>query len=443
MKRSSLYLLLMLAMLCIFALVACSGGDGGTETGTDTGTGTKAETEAVTAVPRYDYISADVLPDVDIKKEDYMGVALTIPNGYRIEEDDVQTYIDYIRFNYRTAENGAAEVTDKAIKLGDTAYVYYKGYLDGKEFDGGSNWDDDEPIELGIGSQDFIPGFEAALIGIVPKDTSKDAPAEIKVTFPEDYGKEELNGKEATFQIVITKSVQYKVPDYTKEFVLENLEYETEKAFYASDKAIFTEFESFVRNQMEADLKTEIENAKVGAIWDYLSEKVPCKNLPADEVEFYYDSYKSELEGTFQQYSAQAQFKELYPDVDSFAVVYLGLEKGADWKAELRRMSELMVKKDMITHAIGELEGIESVTDEEYQAQINYWVEMYYGYMTSAEIEKNMGKTFLIQSAFADKMKDWLLEAFVFTYEDGSPIQGESADTESETTVEPENDTVA
>ena len=77
-----------------------------------------------------------------------------------------------------------------------------------------------------------------------------------------------------------------------------------------------------------------------------------------------------------------------------------------------------MVKKDMITHAIGEAEGIESVTDEEYQAQVDYWVEQYSGYMSADEIIQNMGELYLRESAFAVKMGDWLLERVTFTYEE-------------------------
>ncbi len=423
MKRKLLYVLLAIGLVSVFALAACSSqGDNGE--GTGSGTGTNATTEAVTAIPRYDYMDAEVAPDVTIDKSAYTGVTLTIPNNLRVEDGDVLEYIDYIRFEYRVAENGTTTVTDKAVKLGDDVYIYYKGFIDGVEFDGGSNWDDESPYQLGLGSGTFIPGFEDALVGLVPEDYSKSNPAEIRVTFPEDYGKEELNGKEATFQIVIEYAVQYKMVEYSKEFILEDLEYETEKDFYASDKALISEFEGYVRENLESNMATEIEYAQIDAIWNYLTEKATCKNLPESEVQFYMNSYKSEIEYYFQNYtySGGEEFRKLYPDVGTFAVAYLGLEKGADWEAEIRKMSELMVKKDMITHAIGEIEGIETVTDEEYQEQVDYWVNQYQGYMTEAEIIANMGEVYLKESAFADKMQAWLIDRFSFTYEDGTPL---------------------
>ena len=65
---------------------------------------------------------------------------------------------------------------------------------------------------------------------------------------------------------------------------------------------------------------------------------------------------------------------------------------------------------------------METVTEEEFNAQVNYWVEYYYGYMTSAEIIQNMGEVFLTESAFAEKMDNWLMEQVTFTYADGTPI---------------------
>ena len=117
-----------------------------------------------------------------------------------------------------------------------------------------------------------------------------------------------------------------------------------------------------------------------------------------------------------------AEFNALYPNVGTFAITYFGFDKDADWEAELTAMSELMVKQDMITHAIAEMEGMESVTDEEYQAQVKYWVNYYYGYLTESEIIKNMGEDNLKESALVEKMDKWLLEQVTFTYADGTPI---------------------
>lgn len=425
MQRKILLILALLSLASLLLLASCRDGrDTTDETGTGTESGTTAETEATTAIPRYDYMEAEVAPDVTIDRADYMGITLTVPNSLKIEDDDVQAYIlSGILFSARTADNGTAMVKDQALKLGDDAYIYYKGFVDGVEFDGGSNWDDESPYQLGLGSGAFIPGFEDALVGLVPNRTSKDNPAEIHVTFPEEYS-EELAGKDATFRVVIEYAVQYTLPEYTRDFVVNTLEYEPQKEFYASDAALLTEFEAYVYDFLVEQNATSLENAKIDALWNHLTSVAECRNLVADEVTYYFDAYKSEVEYYFDYYTSAGgeEFAALYPDLDTFAPVYLGLGKGADWQAEVTKMSELMVQRDMITHAIGEMEGLETVTEEEFNAQVNYWVEYYYGYMTEAEIIQNMGEVFLTEAAFAEKLDNWLMEQVTFTYADGTPI---------------------
>ena len=425
MKNKAWIALLLAGVLGVAALSSCNSGDKTTETGTGTGsgTGTTAETEATTAIPRYDYMSADVAPDVTINKADYTDITLTVPDALQIGEDDVQDYIQNIRFQYRKAVNGTTMVKDKPLAMGDDAYIYYKGFVDGKEFEGGSNWDDDAPYTLGLGSGAFIPGFEEALVGVVPNTTSKSKPTEIKVTFPEDYN-DELAGKDATFQIVVEYAVQYTMAEYTRDFVVNTLKYEAKKEFYASDAALLEEFEENVYDFLVKQNQTNLDNAMVDALWNHLTEKAVCRNLPATEVAYYFDAYKSEVE-YYYDYSKSyygEQFTELYPDLGSFAVVYMGFEKGADWEAEITDMAELMVQRDMITHAIAELEGLETVSEEEFDKQVQYWVDKYYGYMTEEEIIQNMGEVFLTEAAFTEKLDAWLLDQVTFTYEDGTPI---------------------
>ena len=158
MNRKTFLILALAGLASLLLLASCNKGGDTTDT---TSSDTAKETEAVTAIPRYDYMDAEVAPDVEIDRADYAGITLTIPNSYKIEDDDVQSYIlSGIRFSYRTAVNGTAMVKDQALKLGDDAYIYYKGFVDGEELENGSNWDDKSPYALGLGSGEFLPGFE-------------------------------------------------------------------------------------------------------------------------------------------------------------------------------------------------------------------------------------------------------------------------------------------
>ena len=438
MKKYCHILTLLVCIVAVALFAACTKDGTTDETGDGTGTttatttGTTAETEAVTLAPRYDYMAAEVLPDVSVDPSVYTDMKLTLPVSLKVTDKDVLDYIDSICFQYRTSDNGTTQMKDKPLKLGDSAFIYYKGTIDGKEFDGGSNWDATTPYELKLGSHSFIDGFEAGLVGVTPGNTSRVSPAEVHVTFPENYGKEELNGKAAIFYVYVEYAVQYTIPEYTVDFIEDVLMYEWKKDFYASDKARKTEFEKYVRTQLEAKNADSIDQAKVDALWNYLTEKIECRNLPQMELDYYVNAFTEEIR-YYYDYSAQYSgdsFKQEYPDIATFAVAYLGLEKGADWEATVREMSENLVRKDMITHAIAEQEGIESVSDAEYKAELDYWVDYYYGYMTEAEVEANMGKIFLTETAFANKMKMWLFDRATFTYED------EENSAEEETTEE-------
>ncbi len=385
---------------------------------------TEPEAEPETAAPRYDYMEAEVLPDVTVDASVYTDLHLTLPADLQITDQDVMDYIDYLCFNSRTALNDGAEMTDEAMKIGDDAYIYYRGEVDGVEFEGGSNWDDESPYALGLGSGAFIPGFEEGLVGVIPAEATKENPVAVHVTFPENYS-EELAGKDAVFYVAVEYAIQYDVPTYDVDFVENILMYEWEKDFYASDKARLAEFEAYVRTYLEEDIAEDVENEKINAIWTYLIDTVACQNLPQLELDFYYNAYLSEIEYYYEYYSTYGgeSFLEEYPTLEDFAPALVGVE---DWKAELTDMSHDMVKKDMITHAIAELEGIEVVTDEEYQAEIDYWVSYYSGYMTEEEIIASMGEIYLRESVFADKMQEWLLDRVTFTFETETETDAEA-----------------
>ena len=86
--------------------------------------------------------------------------------------------------------------TSLTIEDGDTVNIDYVGSIDGVEFEGGNT--KGNGADLVIGSHTYIADFEEQLIGHHPGDS-----VDVTVTFPEDYGKDELNGKEALFKVTV------------------------------------------------------------------------------------------------------------------------------------------------------------------------------------------------------------------------------------------------
>jgi trigger factor len=91
----------------------------------------------------------------------------------------------------------------KAAK-GDQVVIDFAGKVDGVAFEGGTG----EGMAVVLGSGQLIPGFEDQMIGLKVGDEKQ-----LNVTFPDDYGAENLKGQPATFDIKVSA---VKVPGETK-----------------------------------------------------------------------------------------------------------------------------------------------------------------------------------------------------------------------------------
>ena len=81
-----------------------------------------------------------------------------------------------------------------AAANGDLVVMDFAGSVDGKAFDGGTGTD----MQVELGSGQLIPGFEEQLVGAKIGDER-----EVNVSFPADYGVENLKGKAATFAVTV------------------------------------------------------------------------------------------------------------------------------------------------------------------------------------------------------------------------------------------------
>ncbi len=110
-----------------------------------------------------------------------------------------------------TTEDAAAEETSaeeapqapaldttvgREVQEGDTVNIDYTGYKDGEAFEGGST--NGAGADLAIGSGTYIDGFESGLVGKKVGDT-----VDLNLTFPEDYGAEDLAGADVVFTVTI------------------------------------------------------------------------------------------------------------------------------------------------------------------------------------------------------------------------------------------------
>ncbi len=126
--------------------------------------------------------------------------------------DDAMLNVRESSPEYKTVKDGAKS------KKKDQVTLDFEGFIDGKPFENGSGQD----FPLVLGSNSFIPGFEDQLI-----DVQKNDEKIVKVTFPKNYGNQELSGKDAEFKCKIKEISSPVLPkvddDFAKKFVFENL----------------------------------------------------------------------------------------------------------------------------------------------------------------------------------------------------------------------------
>ena len=108
-------------------------------------------------------------------------------------EAKVQSYL---------GQNAELTLKEGAAALGDTVVLDFEGFVDDVAFEGGKA----ENHELELGSGQFIPGFEDALVGAVAGENR-----DVHVTFPENYH-ENLKGKKAVFKTKIHEIKAKQVP---------------------------------------------------------------------------------------------------------------------------------------------------------------------------------------------------------------------------------------
>ncbi len=404
MNMKKILAVLLATAACLATFAACDGEDGTEASSTAQSTSeTQTQGDPATESTRFDYFNADMTQYVSI--DSYTGITVTLDELYKIDGTAVAEYIDYLCEYYATG----VKVTDRAVKEGDTVYLYYEGfYMDGTAFVGGSNMTSAEPHALEIGSGSFIPGFEEGLIGLVPSETSKENRYDLHLTFPEDYHNADMAGVEVIFKVYIEYIEEYVKSEYTESFITEVLGFTTEEPDL---KAAFEVYLAELLNEQNA-------NAIKSAAWETVLESMTVIKYPEGEIDYYYNSLIKEYKTNMQYFTNY--FGYSFKDLGDFVCQYLGLPEGTDWEAETRKESEAMVKQNLAFHYIAQAEGLK-VSEEDYNAALDYYVEYYGGQYTAEELETEFGAELIISQSLFDKATAIVVDTAIVEYKDLTP----------------------
>lgn len=208
--------------------------------------------------------------DLEVEKPD------TVAPGHIIERE-----LD------KLAEGMASlDTVEREAKDGDHVLVDFVGSLDGVEFEGGAATD--HMIEIGSGQ--LIDDFEEQIIGAKAGDE-----VEVKVTFPEEYGAQELAGQDAVFAVTIKEVREKKQPELDDDFASEASEFDTieelkkdigEKMSEAAETRVEQDFriaavDAAVDNAT-VDLPDEIRLARGQERWDRVERQMAQQGMNPD-----------------------------------------------------------------------------------------------------------------------------------------------------------------
>ena len=243
-------------------------------------------------------LKAAVFTKPEVTVSEYKGLEVE-RESVNVTEEDIDKEIDTVR----ERNSRMLTVEDRAAQNGDEATIDFEGFVDGVAFEGGKG--EKYPLKLGSGS--FIPGFEDQVIGHKPGEEF-----DITVKFPDDYGAENLAGKEAVFKIKLHELKVKELPEVDDEFVKDVSEFNTIAEYREDVKKKIAE-----RREHEADHK--FEHAVLHALLEKTEADIP-KVMIDNEIDGYIRDYEYRLKaqgGSLEMYykytgMTEAQLRESF-----------------------------------------------------------------------------------------------------------------------------------
>lgn len=148
-----------------------------------------------------------------VKLGDYHQVKLT-PESIELKEEDVEKTIEQLRH-----QHSIWEPVDRQVNSRDMVNLDVESDVDGTPYINQT----DAQFEVEKDAEFPVKGFAEQLIGMKCGETK-----EFKLTFPEDYGREELAGKEVNFKVTVKEIKQEKLPEVNDDFAKQvNPEFQT------------------------------------------------------------------------------------------------------------------------------------------------------------------------------------------------------------------------
>lgn len=283
--------------------------------------------------------SAEVTVKPEVKLNEYKGLEVK-KNTYNVTDEDVEKEV-------KAMQEKNARITvkeDGTVEKGDIVKIDFKGFIDDVAFEGGEA----EDYSLEIGSGTFIDNFEDQLVGLKVGEEK-----DINVSFPENYGREELNGKPAVFKVKVKEIKSKELPAMDDEFAKEVSEFDTLDAL-----------KSDIRTKLETTNKDREKAEYEEAVLEAVCEKAEIE-IPQVMIDKETDMMIKDLEMRLQYQGLDLQTYYQYTNNSE--------EKVREY---MRETAEKRVKTELVLEKIAKEEKIEA-TEEEIKEKAGEMVKQY------------------------------------------------------------------
>ncbi len=289
---------------------------------------------------------ADILPEIKLGDYKKLGIKKTVEKA---TEKDVKEVLENIQKAY--AEGKTAK---KKAAMSDEVVIDFEGKLDGVAFEGGAAKD----FKLGLGSHQFIPGFEEGIVGHESGDRF-----DLELTFPKDYHADNLAGKKTVFNVLLKQVNEIITPALDDELAKKCGPFKT-------------------LDELKADIKNNIEQQNAVKADEKFKDDLVAELVKKSKVEAPEILIRDQLEVIKNDISANAARQGLnFED-------YLKQtgQSEEDWEKNAREIASMRVKASLCLQVLARDEKI-TVEDDIVDAKVNELREVY---KKSKEALKNL-----------------------------------------------------
>lgn len=246
--------------------------------------------------------------------------------------------IDEIIERMRTGLAEKQEVSRPAIE-GDETLIDFVGKKDGIVFDGGTGTD----YTLKLGSHQFIPGFEEAIIG-----HSAGEQFDVDLSFPDDYHAKELAGDKVTFVVTLKKLHSIELPEVNDELAKKAGPFET-----------IAELKDDIKREISAQKEKE-SGEKLRD--DLISELIEKSTVPVPAI-----LVEDQMRSIEQDFAQNLSYRGL--DLDTY-LTSNGFPNEEEWRnKEVKPAAERRTQAGLILSELSKAENI-SATEEEIDEHV-------------------------------------------------------------------------